>query len=60
MSQYGDNYESNYRNKLDDLKKQLPLVLEDYKKIHVLYNKTPDGNQQSFDTINGNMNRCGI
>ena len=56
MSQYGDNYESNYRNKLDDLKKQLPLVLEDYKKIHVLYNKTPDGNQQSFDTINGNMN----
>lgn len=55
MSQYRDNNESNYRTKLGDLKKQLPLVLEDYKKIHVLYNKTPDGNQQSFDTINGNM-----
>lgn len=55
MSQYMDNNESNYRNKLSDLKKQMPLVLEDYKKIYVLYNKTPDGNQQSFDTINGNM-----
>ena len=55
MSKYTDNYESNYRTKLGDLKKQLPLVLEDYKKIYVLYNKTPDGNQQSFDTINGNM-----
>ena len=55
MNQYGDNNESNYRTKLGDLKKQLPLVLEDYKKIYVLYNKTPDGNQQSFDTINGNM-----
>ena len=48
MSKYTDNYESNYRTKLGDLKKQLPLVLEDYKKIYVLYNKTPDGNQQSF------------
>ena len=55
MSQYKDNYESNYRTKLNDLKKQLPIVLDDYKKIYVLYNKTPDGNQQSFDTINGNM-----
>jgi hypothetical protein len=54
MSEYNNTYESNYRTKLDDLKKQLPIVLEDYKKIYVLYNKTPEGNQQSFDTISSN------
>jgi hypothetical protein len=54
MSEFNNIHESNYRNKLDDLKKQLPLILEDYKKTYVLYNKTPDGNQQSFDTISGN------
>jgi gas vesicle protein len=55
MSEYNNVVQSNYRTKIDDLKKQLTIVLEDYKKIYVLYNKTPDGNQQSFDTINGNM-----
>jgi hypothetical protein len=60
MSEYKTNYNSNYRTRLDDLQKQMPSVLEDYKKIYVEYNKSPENNQRSYDTIMGNITNVNV
>ena len=60
MSEYKTNYNSNYRTRVDDLQKQMPSVLDDYKKIYVEYNKSPENNQRSYDTIGGNLTNLNV
>jgi hypothetical protein len=60
MSEYKTNYNSNYRTRVDDLQKQMPSILDDYKKIYVEYNKSPENNQRSYDTIMGNITNVNV
>jgi hypothetical protein len=48
-----------FKEKLQTLNKQLPAILDDFKKYYVFYNKNPeyDEYQQMFENIKGNMNK---
>lgn len=60
MSEYKTNYNSNYRTRVDDLQKQMPSILEDYKKIYVEYNKSPENTQRIYDKITGNITNVNV
>ena len=60
MSEYKTNYNSNYRTRVDDLQKQMPSVLDDYKKIYVEYNKSPENTQRIYDKIMGNITNVNV
>jgi hypothetical protein len=48
-----------FKEKLQTLNKQLPSILDDFKKYYVFYNKNPEypEYQSSFENIKGNMNK---
>jgi len=47
------------RSKIHDLQEQLPVILEDFKKYFVFYNKNPEypEYQQMFENIKSNLNK---
>jgi len=59
-----DNYNYNFKNasqftdKLNSLKQQLPAVLDDFEKYYVFYNMNPSNNeyQRLFENIKNNLN----
>ena len=48
-----------FKEKLQTLNKQLPAILDDFKKYYVFFNKNPEypEYQNSFENIKGNMNK---
>ena len=56
-----DNYKkpSQFKEKLEVLKQQLPSILEDFKKYFIFYNKNPEypEYQQMFENIKSNLNQ---
>ena len=48
-----------FNEKLETLNKQLPAILDDFKKYYVFFNKNPEypEYQNSFENIKGNMNK---
>lgn len=46
-----------YQNRIDELKAQMPPLLDDFKKYYVFYNKDPTINeyQQIYDNIKNNL-----
>ena len=49
---------SQFTDKLNTLKQQLPAVLDDFEKYYVFYNMNPSNNEyhQMFDNIKNNLN----
>lgn len=48
-----------FKEKLQTLNKQLPVILDDFKKYYIFFNKNPEypEYQNSFENIKGNMNK---
>lgn len=48
-----------FKEKLQTLNRQLPAILDDFKKYYVFFNKNPEypEYQNSFENIKGNMNK---
>ena len=48
-----------FNEKLETLNKQLPAILDDFKKYYVFFNKNPEypEYQNAFENIKGNMNK---
>ena len=48
-----------FNEKLQTLNKQLPAILDDFKKYYIFFNKNPEypEYQNAFENIKGNMNK---
>lgn len=61
QNNFMDSFEKpdNFLSKLDNLKQQLPSILEDFKKYYIFYNKNPDYSEyrQIFENIKNNMQK---
>ena len=48
-----------FLSQINTLKEKLPSILDDFKKIFIIFNKTPESNehQQMFDHIKSNLQK---